>query len=133
MCVRCVRRGEHRAKSLMSELLVGPIPRVPAKPKLPKGRDLRLSTNPFPLLTNKFLWAVGKSKELEEVKFSSVKPEEVYSVGLLGRRLGNRARGFAIVGAAQFHSWCHLNLTRLTEQPPVFTVQIPPGQPPSLL
>lgn len=120
-------------KSFMSELLVGPIPRVPAKPKLPKGRDLRSSTNPLPLLTNRFLWALGKSKEVKEVKFSSPKPEEVYSVGLIGRRLGSRARGVAVVGTAQLHSWCHLNLTRWTEQPSVFTAQIPPGQPPSLL
>lgn len=97
MCVRCVRRVEHRGKSFMSELLVGLIPREPAKLKLLKGRDLCLSTNPLPLFTNEFLWTLGKSKELEDVRFSSPKPEELYSVGLIGRRLGSRARGVAVV------------------------------------
>lgn len=71
VCQTCEESG------IQSEVLVGPIPRVPAKLKLPKGRDLCLSTNPLPLLTNEFLWAQGKSKELGEVKFSSPKPEEV--------------------------------------------------------
>lgn len=97
MCVRCVRRVEHRGKSFMSKLLVGLIPREPAKLKLLKGRDLYLSTNPLPLFTNEFLWTLGKSKELEDVRFSSPKPEELYSVGLIGRRLGSRARGVAVV------------------------------------
>lgn len=91
MCQTCEESG------IQSEVLVGPIPRVPAKLKLPKGRDLCLSTNPLPLLTNEFLWALGKSKELGKVKFSSPKPEEVNSVGLIGRRLGSRARGVAVV------------------------------------
>lgn len=41
MCVRgWVRIAEHRMKSFMIELPFGPIPRMTAKLKLPKGRDL---------------------------------------------------------------------------------------------
>lgn len=39
------------------------------------------------------MWTVGKSKELEEVRFSSVNPEEVYWVGLVGREAGDRMGG----------------------------------------
>lgn len=39
------------------------------------------------------MWTVGKSKELEEVRFSSVNPEEVYWVGLVGREAGGRMGG----------------------------------------
>lgn len=40
------------------------------------------------------MWTIGKSKELEEVRFSSLN-QELSSVGLIGREAGDQARGVA--------------------------------------
>ena len=47
------------------------------------------------------MWTVGKSKELEEVKFSSVDPEAVCKMGLIGREAGGRMRGVVVVRVVQ--------------------------------
>lgn len=44
---------------------------MPAKPKLPQERGLSGSSHAYVLLAEETGWTVGKSKELEEVGFSS--------------------------------------------------------------
>lgn len=63
-------------KYFVSELLLGPIPRVPGKLKLPK--DLRSSIHKSldSLLIDAFVWTWRKPKELKEVRFSFSNPEE---------------------------------------------------------
>lgn len=79
------------------------------------------------------MWTIGKSKKLKKVRFFCLNLEELYSVGLIGRRLESRARGDAAVGTAWFHPWCHLGLPKCTGKPSVFRGQIPCCQLPSLL
>lgn len=68
---------------------------------------------------------VGNAKESEEVKFSSLKPEEVQSVGhavRVGRREGGGKQGMGSGRsrpAAWFCPWYHLGLARWIEYPSV--------------